>query len=59
MKPEKTTISLFDLRGRMILTADAAEQQTTLEVGHLSSGVYVLVASDTKQTRHARVVISR
>jgi len=59
MRPEKTTLSLFDLSGRMMLSTDAAAQQTTLAVGQLSSGVYVLVASDATQTRHARVVISR
>jgi hypothetical protein len=59
MRTEKTNFELYDLSGRMILAQKATEGQTIIQVSQLSSGVYLLLASDTKQTRHARVVINR
>lgn len=58
MEATKTSLSLFDLRGRLVFTTKASEEQTTIEVQHLNAGVYILVASDNEQSRHARLVIT-
>ena len=52
-----TTLKLFDITGRLVLSEKADQVKTEeLNLFGLSEGIYVLMVSDNQRTYHARII---
>jgi hypothetical protein len=53
---ELNTIKLMDISGKVILETD---ENTPIDVSNLANGLYVLMASNTRQNKHSqqRIVV--
>jgi autotransporter-associated beta strand protein len=56
---EPTTASVYDIQGRLVNTASlvATSRSQTIDVSHLSSGVYVVQLSNSQQSTTKKVVL--
>ena len=53
------TLQVFDLNGRMLLSRELRDVQTTIQLPQVANGVYMLRLTDGKQSRVQKMVISK
>ena len=55
----KTTLTLFDIQGRNILTKQASSDSETLNIDNLQNGVYLLSIENGNQKATKKIVLSK
>ena len=53
------SLQVFDLNGRMLLSRELRDVQTTIQLPEVANGVYMLRLTDGKQSRVQKMVISK
>jgi hypothetical protein len=57
---EPTTAKLYDVQGRLVNTTqlDSSNRSQTIDVSHLSSGVYVVQLTNGTQNKTQKVILN-
>jgi hypothetical protein len=55
----KTTMSLFDIQGRSIVTKSAGSLNETIDISHLQDGVYMLSVENGNQKTTKKIVLNK